>query len=326
MPALVRHPIRNSVPDPRWPPAARANTVTATGVDSGAEAAGASRVTPVTFFVRSDDTVPGPGFSRAVIKIHPDLVCCVRAGEFAVGSAAMTLDEERTQLRVAVYGADGAAVVALLQRNKWPDHALQLIGDGVLLALDQDVPGASGLAEICVELLDERRWDGDRELAVELLARLGKAPAPLLKPLPVDLEELGRALEGDPVESGGRLDITSGEVWPLVAIEYAREKGEEDEDASDDPDRYLWIDGMGSRPGYRDMEDFIEALDDAGKADRLRIAIEGRGAFRRFKNVLDRWPEDFTRWYAFSEDRQRGRAREWLTAEGYRATLPSFDY
>jgi hypothetical protein len=38
----------------------------------------------------------------------------------------------------------------------------------------------------------------------------------------------------------------------------------------------------------------------------------------------DRWPEDFTRWHAFSEDRQRGRAREWLTDAGYRATLPPF--
>ncbi len=238
----------------------------------------------------------------------------------------MSWDEQRTALRIAVYDADGPAVVALLRGNQWPDHALQLIGDGVLVALAQLVPGASGLADSCAELLAERGWDGDRELAVELLAGLGKVPTPLLKSLPVDLEELARTLEGDPVESGGRLDITSGEVWPLVAIEYARDEGEEDEDASDDPERYLWINGIGSRPGYRDMEDFIETLDDSGKADRLTIAIEGRGAFRRFKNVLDRWPEDFTRWHAFSDDRQRGRAREWLTDEGYRATLPSFRY
>jgi hypothetical protein len=208
----------------------------------------------------------------------------------------------------------------------WPEYALQLIGDGVVVALDQRVPGAQGLADICAELLSERRWDGDRDLALELLGRLGKAEMPILKPLPVDLEELAIVLEGDPIQSGGRLDITSGEVWPLAAIEYAREEGEEDEDASDDPDRYLWIHGIGSRSGYRDMEDFIETLGDSGKADRLTIAIEGRGAFRRFKNVLDRWPEDFTRWHAFSDDRQRGRAREWLTSEGYRATLPSFTY
>ena len=237
----------------------------------------------------------------------------------------MSWNEKRDALRGAVYRADGASVVELL-RGEWPDDALQLIGDGVLVALSQGIPGASELADTCAELLGERRWRGDDELATALLASLGKAPTPLLKPLPVDLDELGSTLEGDPVEAGGRLDITTGEVWPIAAVEYAREQGDEDEDAGDDPARYLWIDGIGSRAGYRDMEDFIDTLDDSGKADRLRIAIEGRGAFRRFKGVLDRWPEDFTRWHAFSEDRQRGRAREWLTDAGYRPTLPSFRY
>ena len=238
----------------------------------------------------------------------------------------MSWDEKRNELRWAVYRADGAAVVALLNGVQWPDHALQLIGDGVLVALEQGVPGVSGLADTCAELLGRRRWDGDDELATALLARLGKVPTPLLKPLPVDLEDLALAMEGDRLESGGRLDIMSGEVSPLPAIQYAQEEGEEDEDASDDSDHYLWIDGVGSRPGYRDMEDFIETLEDPGKADRLTIAIEGRGAFRRFKGVLDRWPEDLTRWHAFSDDRRRGRARAWLTSEGYRPTLPPFRY
>ena len=231
----------------------------------------------------------------------------------------MSWDEQRTELRIAVHRAEGPAVVALLLGDPWPDYALQLIGDGLVVALDQGAPGAQGLAEICAELLGERRWDGDRDLALQLLSRLGKAEIPALKPLPVDLEDLAMVLEGDPVQGGGRLDITSGEVWPMAAIEYAREEGEEDEDASDDPDRYLWIHGTGSRAGYRDMEDFIETFGDSGKADRLSIAIEGRGAFRRFKDVLSRWPQDFTRWHGFSEDRHRGRAREWLASEGYRA-------
>jgi hypothetical protein len=54
--------------------------------------------------------------------------------------------------------------------------------------------------------------------------------------------------------------------------------------------------------------------------DQLGIAIGGRGAFRRFKDQLSRRPELLElleRWYAFSEDRQRGRARTWLAAEGY---------
>jgi hypothetical protein len=65
------------------------------------------------------------------------------------------------------------------------------------------------------------------------------------------------------------------------------------------------------------MEYFIETLSDPQLAERLRDAIRGRGAFRRFKDVLSRDPEEFTRWHVFAEERQRGRSRAWLADEGY---------
>lgn len=46
-------------------------------------------------------------------------------------------------------------------------------------------------------------------------------------------------------------------------------------------------------------------------------AIEGQGAFRRFRDLVH--DEDLAeQWYAFSTDRQVGRAREFLAAEGIR--------
>jgi hypothetical protein len=36
------------------------------------------------------------------------------------------------------------------------------------------------------------------------------------------------------------------------------------------------------------------------------------------KDELARWPGELERWHAFSEERQRGRARSWLAAAGYR--------
>lgn len=80
------------------------------------------------------------------------------------------------------------------------------------------------------------------------------------------------------------------------------------------------VDGAGSHDGYRDMVLFLDTVDDDDRADRLRIAIRGGGAFRRFKDVLGRWPGELKRWHEFSDERQRGRARAWLADAGYRVT------
>jgi hypothetical protein len=52
---------------------------------------------------------------------------------------------------------------------------------------------------------------------------------------------------------GGRIDRHTGEVWHEAAIEYALETGEEDRDAVDDDERWLWVDCEGSAEGHRDI-------------------------------------------------------------------------
>jgi Uncharacterised protein family (UPF0158) len=167
-----------------------------------------------------------------------------------------------------------------------------------------------------VAALRERDWEGDDVLADQLEALLRNGVIPDFRPLPVDLDELAGILEGDPMYGGWRTDLATGEVWPAPTVAYAREIGQEDEDESDDPDKWLWVHCEGSRDGYRDMELFIGTVRDPGRADRLEIAISGRGAFRRFKDVLARWPGELERWYAFSAERQSGRARAWLADTG----------
>ena len=226
----------------------------------------------------------------------------------------------RSELLAAVDRGDGPAVVTLLRDQSLAEDALQLIGDGLLVALTQNTKGATRPADACRAALRERGWDGDDELADQLDALLGTGTIPLLRPMPVDLEELAGVLEGDPTFGGGRLDLLTGQVWPQAAIDYARETGEEDEEETDDPARWLWVHCEGSSAGYHDMVDFVGTVDDPGRADRLGIAIEGRGAFRRFKDVLARWPGELDRWYSYADDRQRGRARAWLAEAGYRPT------
>ena len=228
----------------------------------------------------------------------------------------MDTDEERIRLRVKVPATDGTAVIEMTGPVA-PGNGLQAFGDWVLAALEQHADGAREAASRMVAALQERDWEGDDVLADQLEALLTNGVISDLRPLPVDLDEPAGILEADPMYGGGRVDLATGEVWPAPAVDHAREIGQEDEDESDDPDRWLWVHCEGSRDGYRDMELFIGTVRDPGRADRLEIAISGRGAFRRFKDVLARWPGELERWYAFSAERQRGRARAWLADAGY---------
>lgn len=223
------------------------------------------------------------------------------------------------RLRGAVYRRDGTEVVALARDECRPAGVLQLLGDGLAVALAQRVDGAPPLVADCASALRKRAWAGDIELADQLDALSGAGPTPLLRPLAVDLEQLTDILEGDSMSTGGAVDLRTGEVWPQSTIEYAREGGDDLETPDfDDSERCLWVYGGGSGDGYRDMVLFIETLEDAERADRLGIAIQGRGAFRRFKDVLDRWPGELQRWHEFRGERERGRARAWLADAGYR--------
>jgi hypothetical protein len=235
----------------------------------------------------------------------------------------MTERDWRRSLRGAVYRGDGVAVVASVRTGGIRDDALQLMGEGLLIAIIGRVEHAAELGAECVNALRARGWYGDDDLVEQLDAALGRGAIPMRRSLPIDLDELATILEGDPVNGGGRIDLRTGEVWHRATIDYARETGEEVEIESDDPDRRLWVDCEGSRDAYRDMEWFIGTVADRDCADRLEIAIEGKGAFRRFKDVLARWPEEFERWHAFSGERQRGRARAWLAAAGYCPVPPS---
>ncbi len=226
-------------------------------------------------------------------------------------------DERVSALRGATYRRDGRAVVELLSDRPLDSDLLQLGGDGIRAALTVGEPGADQLASDCAGALRERRWPGDELLADHLDSLAGTGPAALLRPLAVSLDELSEILEGDPLHGGGRIDRHTGEVWHRAQIDYAVEVGEEDPE-DEDPDRWLSVECVGSHDGYRDMENFIAELTDPHRAELLAVAIEGRGAFRRFRDVLHQWPELVDRWYAFSDDRRIGRAREWLADAGYR--------
>jgi hypothetical protein len=61
------------------------------------------------------------------------------------------------------------------------------------------------------------------------------------------------------------------------------------------------------------MADFVELVTDERTGRRLTRAIQGKGAFRRFKDELhEEFPELLPVWYTFRDTRARRRAIEWL--------------
>nr|WP_231135062.1 UPF0158 family protein [Motilibacter deserti] len=135
-----------------------------------------------------------------------------------------------------------------------------------------------------------------------------------LRPVPVDLGELADFAGGGVDGGDALLDLETGRVWPAAVLD---DPGVEVPDVEEDQARWLVVPPTASREGWRDMRDFAESLNGPVRESMLN-AIEGRGAFSRFRRALDLSGEDvLDSWLAFREERRLGRARAWLAAEGY---------
>lgn len=80
--------------------------------------------------------------------------------------------------------------------------------------------------------------------------------------------------------------------------------------------RFLIVPRMSSSEAYADMEEFAALAEDDLLHDRLVRAVAGRGAFRRFKDVLVGYPAERQKWFDFRDDRMRQRVRAWLAEKG----------
>jgi hypothetical protein len=167
--------------------------------------------------------------------------------------------------------------------------------------------------------LSERRWLGDDELVAEFERVAGGEPGEL-RPTPVDLDELASHLDGPTdLDEGRKLEIATGQFWPTDPEVMS---GVDEPEDFEDPDAFIHVSALGSGPGYGDMEAFIATVTDDRLASRLEDAIQGRGAFRRFRDTVradDRW---WSAWLTFSSERQLARARWWLADAGFRPAMP----
>ncbi len=134
--------------------------------------------------------------------------------------------------------------------------------------------------------------------------------------LPVDLDWVATVLEGDPIRSqGGFLDLTTGEVIHSSMIDFVAADGEGSATMLAQPDRWLFLPSLGSRAVREDMAEFAAMITYLPLRKRMIEAIEGLGAFHRFRDLIYR-EGLVVEWAAFSDSRRIARAREFLADLG----------
>ena len=135
--------------------------------------------------------------------------------------------------------------------------------------------------------------------------------------LPVDLEWVATVLEADPIRcQGAFLDLQTGEVIPFLPADTDPGDDEAVNPAAE-PERWLFLPCLGSRAVRQDMADFAAMIKYRPMRLRLEQAIEGLGAFHRFRDLI--YAEGLASdWHAYSDQRRIERARDFLAEMGVR--------
>ena len=126
----------------------------------------------------------------------------------------------------------------------------------------------------------------------------------------LDLDEIATALADDTSdEHRWLINPQTGEIAFWTADTGIDGQNPIDLDELD----LVCIDPLPSYVWYQDMADFTETITDERTGRRLTRAIQGKGAFRRFKDELhEEYPDLLPAWYAFRDVRGKRRAVQWL--------------
>ena len=133
---------------------------------------------------------------------------------------------------------------------------------------------------------------------------------------PIDMDMLETAMEDADLANSYFLNLVTGEV-----VFFSEYLGLSDEDEHlweeiEESDDYVPVERIPSHEVYQWMVDFVNELvapADERVAEKLALALNGKGAFRRFKDTLyhvdDRWLQA---WYQWKDKRLKSAVDEWL--------------
>ena len=137
-----------------------------------------------------------------------------------------------------------------------------------------------------------------------------------VKPGPVKrnalLDELGTALTGGDVDGVSYFNTATG------AVEHFMHNLGDQENVriaeADANTEFVKIVPVTTDVRYGIMSDFIGSVEDINIAGRLRTAISGKGAFKRFRETVDEDDALRRRWMAYRTKRHYHLALDWLSS------------
>jgi hypothetical protein len=144
--------------------------------------------------------------------------------------------------------------------------------------------------------------------------------APTRAPLHLDLDwdALEVSVERNAPDSDSYLDLTTGRL--LTITEGDPEALLQRENVTTNIRNFLRVEPASSREQYRWMERFVLSVTDEPLRERLVISIDGKGAFRRFKDVLLGFPVERERWFSYRAELLHWHIHNWLEQHNIFAT------
>ena len=131
-----------------------------------------------------------------------------------------------------------------------------------------------------------------------------------MKKIPIHWDDLESAFERNSPDTESFLDITAGHVVSLTAGDP--EAPSLKAKVAVNITNYVRVDPASSREQYRWMERFVGSVTEPQLRERLVMAIDGKGAFRRFKDVLLAYPAERERWFTYRTDLLHWHMHQWL--------------
>ncbi len=126
----------------------------------------------------------------------------------------------------------------------------------------------------------------------------------------LDWDALEIAVERNSPDTDSYLDLTTGRVLTITSGDP--EAAINRQTVSENIRNFLRVEPASSREQYRWMERFVGSVSDEALRERLIISIDGKGAFRRFKDVLLAYPAERERWFSYRADLLHWHIQNWL--------------